>query len=61
MEGAPASAIKVYGDYADSMDNPDKLDALEALGSNWRYELEIATARYILQHPTDFLPQPDTK
>lgn len=59
--GAPTSAIKVYGDYADSMDNPDKLDALEALGSNWRYELEIATARYILQHATDFLPQSDTK
>lgn len=59
--GAPDSAIKVYGEYADSMDNPDKLDKLESYGKNWRYELEIATARYILQHATDFLPQSDTK
>lgn len=53
--GAPESAITVYGEYADNMDNPEKLDELEALGKDWSYELEIATARYILQHADDFL------
>ena len=53
--GAPESAITVYGEYADNMDNPDKLDELEAMGKDWSYELEIATARYILQHAADFL------
>lgn len=56
---APAEAIKVYGEYADNMDNPEKLDELEALGKDWRYELEIATARYIIQHADAFL-SPDT-
>ena len=53
--GAPESAIIVYGEYADNMDNPDKLDELEALGKEWSYELEIATARFIFQHADDFL------
>lgn len=53
--GAPESAITVYGEYADNMDNPAKLDMLEALGKDWSYELEIATARYIMQHADDFL------
>lgn len=53
--GAPNNAIKVYGEYADNMDNPTKLDELEAMGKDWRYELEITTARYILQHEADFL------
>lgn len=59
--GAPEAAIKVYGDYADNMDNPAKLDELEALGKDWRYELEIATARYILQNSADFLSPATTK
>lgn len=58
---APEAAVKVYGDYADNMDNPAKLDELEALGKDWRYELEIATARYILQHKADFLLPAATK
>ena len=53
--GAPNNAIKVYGEYADNMDNPTKLDELEARGKDWRYELEITSARYILPHEADFL------
>ena len=53
--GAPESAIKVYSEYANNMDNPEKLDELEAQGKDWSYELEIATARYIVQHADDFL------
>lgn len=59
--GAPPAAIKVYGEYAENMDNPEKLDKLEALGKDWRYELEIATARYISAHAAAFLSGADSK
>ena len=59
--GAPQAAIDTYGRYADNMDNPDVLDELEALGKDWIYELEIATARYIIEHEVEFLSTPEAK
>lgn len=53
--GAPNEAILVYGEFADNMNNPEKLDELSALGDNWKYELEIATAKYIFAHAKDIL------
>lgn len=59
--GAPPEAISVYGEFADNMNNPEKLDELERLGKKWQYELEIATAKYILLHKAHFLPLQQTK
>lgn len=59
--GAPQAAIDTYGRYADNMDNPDVLDELEALGKDWIYELEIATARYMIEHEVEFLSTPEAK
>ena len=53
--GAPEEAIRTYGEFVDHMDNPDALDKLSDLGDDWRFELEIATARYIIAHEVEFL------
>lgn len=59
--GAPQEAIRVYGDFADNMDDPTKLDELSELGDNWKFELEIATAKYIFEHAADILPPASQK
>ncbi len=53
--GAPHEAIRVYGEFADNMNNPEKLDELSAMGDDWQYELEIATAKYIFAHAEEIL------
>lgn len=59
--GAPQAAIDTFGRYADNMDNPTVLDELEALGKDWIYELEITTARYMIEHEIEFLPPQEAK
>lgn len=53
--GAPQEAISVYGQYIDSMAHPEQLDELAAQGNEWSYKLEIATAKFILQHAQEFI------
>jgi len=53
--GAPQEAISVYGQYIDSMAHPEQLDELAAQGNEWSYKLEIATAKFILQHAQEFM------
>lgn len=59
--GAPEEAIRTYGEYADNMDNPEVLDKLSEQGNDWRFELEIATARFIIEHEEEFLTPPEAK
>lgn len=59
--GAPEEAIKVFGQYAENMHHPEVLDKLEEMGKDWSYELEIATARFIIEHEVEFLPPQDAK
>ena len=54
--GAPQEAIRVYGEFANNMDNPEQLDELSKFGDDWKFELEIATAKYIFEHAADILP-----
>ncbi len=39
-----------------AMDEPEQLDQLTENSDSWKYELEIATAEYILKHREAFLP-----
>lgn len=54
--GAPRAA-EAYRIIAENLDNPDTLDELMTSQDIWAYELEIATARYLLQHRDEILSQ----
>lgn len=59
--GAP-NAAKAYRAIAAALQDPDRLDEITADSHLWKFELEIATARYILAHKKDFLsPEPPEK
>lgn len=44
-----------YKAIAQAMDDPEQLDQLTKDSDTWKYELEIATAEYILSHADAFL------
>lgn len=48
-------AASHYRAIVAAMDNPEKLDTLTENSDSWKFELEIATAEYILQHSAAFL------
>lgn len=52
--GARQAAAR-YRAIATAMDDPDTLDKLTEDSDSWKFELEIATARYLLTHAVDFL------
>lgn len=52
--GATQAAAR-YRAIAAAMDDPDELDKLTADSDSWKFELEIATARFILAHSAAFL------
>lgn len=52
--GATQAAAR-YRAIAAAMDDPDALDKLTADSDSWKFELEIATARFILAHSAAFL------
>lgn len=49
-------AAKAYRDIAASLHHAEALDTITAESHVWKFELECATARFILQHRSDFLP-----
>lgn len=55
--GAPEAA-RHYRAIAAAMDDPEVLDKLTDDSDSWKFELEIATAEYILAHRMDFLSLP---
>ena len=52
--GAGQAAAR-YRAIAAAMNDPDTLDKLTEDSDSWKFELEIATARYILAHSAAFL------
>lgn len=53
--GAREAAAR-YRDIAAAMDDPETLDKLTADSDSWKFELEIATARFILDNAAAFQP-----
>lgn len=53
--GATQAAAR-YRAIVAAMDDPETLDKLTEDSDSWKFELEIATARYILAHSAAFLP-----
>lgn len=53
--GAPRAA-EAYRQIAAALNDADKLDAITAESHMWKFELECATARYILRNRRAFLP-----
>lgn len=53
--GLPEVAA-IHRRIADNLDNPEELDSIMNSQSDWTYQLEIAIARYLLEHKADFLP-----
>lgn len=51
--GAPRAAA-AYAEIVKHLNDPEKLDALTGEDDDWKFELEIATARYILSHSQVF-------
>ncbi len=49
-------AAKAYRDIAASLHQAEELDDITADSHVWKFELECATARFILQHRSAFLP-----
>lgn len=49
-------AAKAYRDIAASLHQAEALDTITADSHVWKFELECATARFILQHRSAFLP-----
>lgn len=49
-------AAKAYRDIAASLHHAETLDTITADSHVWKFELECATARFILQHRSAFLP-----
>ena len=54
--GAREAAAR-YRAIAAAMDDPETLDKLTADSNSWKFELEIATAEYILKHSSEFQPE----
>lgn len=52
--GATRAAAR-YRAIVEAMDEPETLDKLTEDSDSWKFELEIATARFILNHSADFL------
>lgn len=52
--GATQAAAR-YRAIVAAMDEPETLDKLTEDSDSWKFELEIATARFILNHSADFL------
>lgn len=52
--GATEAASR-YRAIAAAMDEPETLDKITEDSDSWKFELEIATARFILAHSADFL------
>lgn len=48
-------AARHYRAIVAAMQDPDTLDKLTENSDSWKFELEIATAKYILQHSAHFL------
>lgn len=51
-------AAEQYKAIAQHLDDPGKLDEIMSGNDEWKYELEIATARYFLQHREELLTRP---
>lgn len=49
-------AADMYQAIASNLSNPDELDNLMNTQDTWTYELEIATAKFMLQHAAELLP-----
>lgn len=52
--GATRAAAR-YRAIVEAMDEPETLDKLTEDSDSWKFELEIATARFILNHSANFL------
>ncbi len=52
--GAPQAAAQ-YEKIAENLHNPDVLDEIMSQPNNWKFELETATAQYIIAHQSSFL------
>ena len=52
--GASEAAAR-YQEIVHAMDDPEKLDQITEDSDSWKFELEIATARFILHHAEAFL------
>lgn len=48
------SAAAAYEQISRNLDNPEALDAILDQGTDWKFELEVATARYFLEHAEEF-------
>lgn len=49
-----ARAAQAYEHIIRSLDKPEQLDSFLARGDDWKYELETATARFLLSHQAEF-------
>lgn len=48
-------AAEAYEHLAKNWDNPEQLDRLMNADDEWKFELEVATARFFLEHSHEFL------
>lgn len=51
------TAAEAYRSIAENLNEPEKLDELMASQDTWAYELEIATARYMMNNRAQLLPE----
>ena len=49
-------AAEAYETLAKNWDHPEELDRLMNADDEWKYELEVATARFFFEHSNEFLP-----
>ena len=49
-------AADAYEEIAAHLDDPAALDAIMQRGDTWKFELEAATARFFLEHQSEFAP-----
>lgn len=57
-EAGATLAAEAYRTIAANLSNPEALDELMTTQDIWAYELEIATAKYLLQHKDEILSAP---
>lgn len=55
QELGATQAADMYRAIADNLSNPEKLDELMTTQDIWSYELEIATAKFLLEHREEIL------
>ena len=60
-EAGATLAAEAYRNIAANLSNPEALDELMTTQDIWAYELEIATAKFLLQHKDEILTQPATE